>query len=210
MSTAHRHLYSDQIFDSIARRANVGYLGITSSDGYPRAVPVNFVAVGDRIYFHGATTGEKHDALADGQKVTFCIAVPYSMIPSYWRSPDYACPASQYFESVLIRGRGAIVVDRKEKAAALQALMEKHQPEGGFRRIDSADPRYAKTIEEVAIFRIDPDRIDIRSKFGDHLSPETRSRIIEKLKERNLGSDRATAQEMERRLNFPEPGEDKQ
>lgn len=154
--------------------------------------------------------GEKHDALASIQKVTFCIAVPYSMIPSYWRSSDYACPASQYFESVLIRGRGTIVVDHDEIASALQALMDKHQPEGGFRRIDPADPLYAKAIEEAAIFRIDPDRIDIRSKFGDHLSAETRRGIIEKLKERDVGSDRATALEMERRLNLSQTEESKE
>jgi nitroimidazol reductase NimA-like FMN-containing flavoprotein (pyridoxamine 5'-phosphate oxidase superfamily) len=209
MSTARRHHYSDQLFDLISRRTNVGYLGIATADGYPRTVPVNFISVGNRIYFHGAASGEKHDALADGQKVTFCIAVPYSMIPSYWRSPDYACPASQFFESVLIRGRGVVVVDRNEKAAALQALMDKDQPEGGFRRVDPADSLYARAIEEVAIFRIDPDRIDIRTKFGDHLTPETRCRIIEKLKERNLGSDQATAHEMERRLSLPQPDEDK-
>jgi len=209
MSTAHKHKFSLRQFELIAVRSQVGYLGITTPDGYPRTVPVNFVSIGDRIYFHGTADGEKHVALADGQKVTFCIAVPYSMIPSYWRSPDYACPASQYFESVLVRGRGAIVADRNEKAAALQALMEKHQPEGGFRQIDPADPLYAKAIEEVAIFRVDPDRIDIRTKFGDHLSPEIRRRIIGKLKERNLGSDGATAHEMERRLNSPQPDEDK-
>ena len=209
MSTKRRHEFSLRRFELIAGRSQVGYLGIITPDGYPRTVPVNFVAIGDRVYFHGAATGEKHDALADGPKVTFCIAVPYSTIPSYWRSPDYSCPASQYFESVLIRGRGAIVVDRDEKAAALQALMEKHQPEGGFRRIDPADQLYTKAIEEVAIFRIDPDRIDIRSKFGDHLSPETRRHIIEKLKERNLGDDPATAQEIERRLNSPQTEEDK-
>ena len=208
MSTARKHRFSNRLFEAITASAQVGYLGITTPDGYPRVVPVNFATVGDRVYFHGACTGEKHDALASGQKVTFCIAVPYSMIPSYWRSPDYACPASQYFESVLIRGRGVVVSDPTEKAKALQALMEKHQPEGGFKRLDASDPLYVKAIEEVAIFRIDPDRIDIRTKFGDHLSPETRRRIIAKLRERNIGIDKITAQEMERRLETSQSEED--
>ena len=210
MSTASRHNFSLRRFEVISDRTQVGYLGIITPDNYPRVVPVNFATIGDRVYLHGATTGEKYDALSSGQKVTFCIAVPYSMIPSYWRSPDYACPASQYFESVLIRGRGVVVSDPTEKAKALQALMEKHQPEGGFKRLDASDPLYVKAIDEVAIFRIDPDRIDIRIKFGDHLSPETRRRIIAKLRERDIGVDKITAQEMERRLETSQSEEDNQ
>jgi nitroimidazol reductase NimA-like FMN-containing flavoprotein (pyridoxamine 5'-phosphate oxidase superfamily) len=210
MSTARRHIFSLRRFEAIAGRAQVGYLGITTPDGYPRVVPVNFATVGDRVYFHGARTGEKYESLATGQNVTFCIAVPYSMIPSYWRSTDYACPATQYFESVLIRGRGVVVSDPAEKAKALQALMDNHQPEGGFKRIDPDDRLYTKAVAEVAIFRIDPDRIDFRTKFGDHLSAEIRRLIITKLKERNIGVDKITAREMERRLETSQSEEDNQ
>lgn len=197
------------LFDSISAYPMVGYLGIMTPDQYPRVVPVNFVTIGDRVYFHGAQSGEKHDAFARGQKVTFCIAIPYAVIPSYWRSTDYACPATQFFKSILIRGHGVIVHDPDEKAAALQALMEKHQPDIGFRPIDASDPLYAKALDEVAVFRIDPERIDIRSKFGENLSRETRLVLIEKLKERNEGLDPETAMEMEKRLmlqSSPEEG----
>jgi len=196
-------------YESVTSRVTVGHLGIITPDGYPRTVPVNFAAIGDKVYFHGASSGEKYDAFATGRRVTFSIDLPLSAIPSYWRSEGYACPATQFFKSVLIRGRGAIVNDTAEKARALQALMEKHQPEGGFERITGDDPLYSKALAEVTVFRIDPDRIDVREKFGDHLSRETRQQLIGKLRERGRERDLETAREMEKRLDRPTPPKEK-
>ena len=181
---------------TIAAEIDVGYLGISTPDGYPRVVPVNFATIENTIYFHGATSGEKFEAFRNGRKVTFCIAVPYSMIPSYWRSERFGCPATQYFKSALVKGRGAVVDDPQEKARALQALMDKHQPEGGFAPFDYADKLYRAAIDEVAIFRIDPDQVDIKIKFGQNLTEPTRRKIIQKLHERGRALDLRTAEEM--------------
>jgi len=197
------------VYELVAGRVTVGRLGIITPDGYPRVVPVNFAAIGDKVYFHGASSGEKYDALAANQKVTFSIDLAYSAIPSYWRSEGYACPATQFFKSVLIMGRGAIVADASEKANALQALMDRHQPEGGFERITSDNPLYSKALSEVTVFRIDPDRIDVREKFGDHLSRETNLQIIDKLRERQHERDLETALEMEKRIDRPTNGKEK-
>jgi nitroimidazol reductase NimA-like FMN-containing flavoprotein (pyridoxamine 5'-phosphate oxidase superfamily) len=196
------------VYDLLATRAAVGHVGILTPDGYPRVVPVNFATVGDRVYFHGASSGEKYDAFAARQKVTFSIDLPYSAIPSHWRSDNYACPASQFFRSVLIRGRGVIVEDTTEKASALQTLMERHQAEGGFERITSDNPLYSKALADVTVFRIDPVRIDVREKFGDQLSRETRLQLIDKLKERDHERDRETALEMEKRIDRPTSGKE--
>jgi nitroimidazol reductase NimA-like FMN-containing flavoprotein (pyridoxamine 5'-phosphate oxidase superfamily) len=190
----------DERFDDIAGRATVGHLGILTPDGYPRVIAVNFVHIGERIYLHGADTGEKFDVFKGGCKVTFEIDLPYALIPSYWRSETYACPASQYYKSMLIKGRGAVVSDPMEKAEALQALMEKHQPEGRFTPITPDDSLYRKALDEVAILRIDPEQIDIKEKFGEHLPRATRSLIVENLRRRGGDIDLATADEIERRL----------
>jgi hypothetical protein len=201
---------TDQEYDlpHIAAEIDVGYLGITTPDGYPRVVPVNFATIEDVIYFHGAASGEKYEAFRNGQRVTFCIAVPYSMIPSYWRSERYGCPATQYFKSVLVKGRGVVVEDPNEKARALQALMDKHQPEGGFAPFDYTDQLYRAAIDEVAIFRIKPERFDIKIKFGQNLTEPTRRKIIQKLQERGRALDLRTAEEMAKvNATLPNNGE---
>jgi len=43
----------------ILNTARIGQVGIITPDGYPRVVPINFVAIGDKIYFHTAREGEK-------------------------------------------------------------------------------------------------------------------------------------------------------
>jgi len=193
---------SDNIaeFDAIVKQTAVGYLGIVTPDGYPRVVPVSFVAVGQTIYFHGATSGEKHEAFAARQKVTLCIAIPYAAIPSYWRAKDYACPANQFYKSVLIRGTGRLVDTPEEKAAGLQALIEKHQPEGGYVKISADRPLYKKPIDEVAVYRIDPVKIDVRVSFGEKCPAEVRRELIRKLEERGLPMDRETAEEIRKTL----------
>ncbi len=188
-------------FDAIVRAADIGHLGIMTPDGYPRVVPVNFVAVGQTIYFHGATEGEKFQAFEARQKVTLSIAIAYAPIPSYWRAKDYACPANQFYKSVLIRGRARLADTPEEKATGLQALIEKHQPEGGYLKISADEPLYKKPIDEVAVYRIDPVKVDVRISFGQEYKPEVRQELIRKLEERGNPMDRETAEEIRKTLD---------
>lgn len=76
-------------FDFLCNRVDIGHLGLV--DGYPRINPLNFVAVGWDIYFHGSLEGEKYNLFKDNPKATFSVDHPYSFIPSYWISEKYAC-----------------------------------------------------------------------------------------------------------------------
>ena len=52
-----------------------GVLAVNGDDGYPYAVPVNYFYDSDagKIYFHGARTGHKVDALKASDKVCFTV-----------------------------------------------------------------------------------------------------------------------------------------
>lgn len=175
----------------------VGYLGIITHDKYPRVIPVNFCAIENIVYFHGALEGEKYSLFEATPKVTFAVSRQYSLIPSHWISSNYACVSTIFYKSILIKGTGYIVGELKEKAVALQILMEKHQPEGGFNSIDENDKLYQKALKETGIFKIIPDTIDYKRKFGDYLPEKTRKILIEKLIERNKGLDSETAKELQ-------------
>jgi nitroimidazol reductase NimA-like FMN-containing flavoprotein (pyridoxamine 5'-phosphate oxidase superfamily) len=189
------------LFAEIAARAEIGHFTIVTPDGWPRAVAVNFCAVDQRIYFHGALAGEKHDAVAaGGVRVGFTMNLPHSMIPSYWTAPGFACPATHFFKSVEIKGRCAPVTDPAEKAVALQALMQKYQPEGGFDPIDPAESRYAKALANVGVYRISPESWSGKVKFGQNEPPRLRRRFVEELRRRGRPIDLATAAEIEKTL----------
>lgn len=184
----------------ILDRAEVGQLGVTDAEGWPRTVPVNFARDGSTIYFHGAAEGEKYTLLRNSAKITFLAYMAFSIIPSYWRSKDYACPASAFYKSVYIRGACSIIESASEKAEALNIIMEKYQPEGGYNKISADAPLYVKALEETALFRVEPDSVSVKIKLGQNLPPETRRYLIAKLLERNTGPDKMTAGEMERAL----------
>ncbi len=182
---------AEELYDEM-----VGRVGITTTDGYPRIIPVNFVYLNKSFYFHGATAGEKFDLFKTNPKITFQIDKAYSVLPSNWF--DSGCNATICYKSVYMKANGFIVEDNTEKAVSLQALMEKHQDIGTFIPITANDPTYVKVMKATAIFRVDPIHIDIKFKFAQSYSKEIRQKLVNNLKERNEGDDLATALEIEK------------
>lgn len=184
-------------FADVAARAMFGTLALILPDGFPRAVAVNFAAVGRAIYFHGALAGEKFEVIRAGGPAGFTMVVPLATLPSRWLAPRHACPATQLFRSVEARGRCVVVEDPLEKARGLTALMDKHQPEGGFDPIDAADPRYRHEIDRVGVFRLDVERWTGKLKVGRDYRADLRRDLIGKLRRRGGPADPATILEIE-------------
>lgn len=175
-----------------------GFLGTVTPEGEPSMTPLNFVYTGGKVYFHGSRIGEKMTQLKANQRVTFMVAKEFAVIPSYFSDPLMACPATAYFKSVRLDGRAVVVDDPAEKAAALEALMRKLQPEGGYKTIDASDPDYVPRVKGVAVVRIDPDKISGKFKFGQNLKQPERESITAQLAERGLPMDDETIALMNR------------
>ena len=187
------------VFAEVAAAAIVGELGLITADGTPRVIPLNFAAVGEVVCFHGALEGEKFERIRDDGRCSFSMVSSFSLIPSYWTAPKHACPATHFFKSVEIRGRCEIVEDPVEKAAGLQALMEKYQPEGGFEPIAADKRMYVKSLAGVGIFRV-AGPWTAKLKFGSNEPAKVRRIWIAKLRERGEPLDLATADEIEKTL----------
>jgi len=173
-----------------------GYLATVREDGTPSITPLNYVYLNGAIYFHGSRMGEKMNSLASCSSVSFCVAREYAIIPSYFRDPVLACPATAYFKSVLISGTASTVEDLAEKAEALQAMMVKLQPEGGHKPINASDSDYRGRVKGVAVVRIDPDQINGKFKFGQNLSAEKMTQVAQQLDRRGNPDDAETIQLM--------------
>ena len=48
-----------------------GVLAVSGDDGYPYAVPLNYVYDDGCLYFHSANVGHKIDAIRENPKVSF-------------------------------------------------------------------------------------------------------------------------------------------
>lgn len=190
-------LFTDDVFfNQVARNCQVGYLALITADGYPRSIALNFVATEKAIYFHGALAGEKFDIISTGTPVGFTMAWELSYIPSNWIGPEFACPATQLFKSVEIKGQCSVVTDLSEKAAGLQALMEKHQPEGNYLSFSPEEKMYKKALQHTGVFRVDMESWQGKARLYQEKPQDFQAKIISKLKERGLPVDLETIIEM--------------
>lgn len=171
---------------------HVGRVASTDKEGFPQIIPMNFVFINEAIYMHSYTRGEKLDNIRANPKVGFEVDREVEFLPSYFSSPTDASQADTLYISVVIKGDGIIVNDMNEKTMALNALMEKYQPEGRYDKLTSDMP----VINEVAIIKVIPKTIKGKYKIGQHMEKSSRTELAKKILERNSPTAIATIQTM--------------
>ena len=182
------------IIEEMMSKAEYGTLAL--SDGLkPYSVPVNFVHKENIIYFHGSLSGRKMQILKINPKISFSIVENFSILSSYFSSTEkLACPATQFFKSISIDGDVKIIEQKQEKIKALTLLMQKLQPEGGYKPFD--DSAYEKILNATAVLRIDIKSLRAKFKFGQHLDENRFNMIISHLENRDRDIDKKTIQMM--------------
>ena len=187
-------LTDKQTINTLLDSVEYGTLALCA-DNKPYSLPINFVRIDDTLYFHGSKSGKKIDILKQNPKVAFSVVESASMIQSYFSSNDgLACPATQFFKSIMIEGEVAFVEEYDEKVTALSALMQKLQPEGMYKPLD--DVAYQKAINATTLYKLIMIEYSAKYKFGQHLSQERFEMILSHLQERNHTLDKETAETM--------------
>ena len=163
---------------------HVGRIASIDETGYPQIIPMNFVFLNDAIYLHTHTRGEKLDNIKRNDKVGFEVDRELEFLPSYFEDPKDASLADTLYISVVIKGSASIIEEKNEKALALNGLMKKYQPEGGY---ESLTPEM-DVIDEVAIIKVTPDSIRGKYKIGQNLRKGERADLAKKIYERNTSA----------------------
>ncbi len=170
-------------------RAPVIHLATTTPAGEPVLRTLDFAWAGDAVVFHGARAGEK--AACIGRPAVIGADELVARLPSHFLDPERACPASTLYRSVQVRGAIEEVTNPDEKACALNALMERLQPEGGYRPLDPRDAIHAAELGGVLVLRVRPERVDGKAKLAQNRTPEERRKIVEGLRRRGAAGDEA-------------------
>ena len=163
---------------------HVGRIASIDETGYPQIIPMNFVFLNDAIYLHSHTRGEKLDNIKRNDKVGFEVDRELEFLPSYFEDPKDASLADTLYISVVIKGSASIIEEKNEKALALNGLMKKYQPEGGYEPLTPE----MDVIDEVAIIKVIPDSIRGKYKIGQNLRKGERADLAKKIFERNTPS----------------------
>ena len=132
----------------LLHEARRGVLAVSGDDGYPYAVPINYLYDEDaqEIIFHGSKVGHKVDALKRSDKVCFTVYGDETVETDEAWAP--------FLKSAVVFGRCRLVADRGESDALCKKFAMKYYPTEKM-----VDDEVAASGKAVQMFRISIDHI---------------------------------------------------
>ena len=105
----------------LLQTARIGVFAVNGDDGYPYAIPVNYLydEETNRIYFHGARAGHKFDALQKDDKVCFTVYGEEHIKDLEW---------APYVQSVVVFGRCRLMEHDENAMELLRKVAAKYYP----------------------------------------------------------------------------------
>ena len=171
---------------------STGRIASIDKNGFPQIIPMNFVFINDVIYMHSHIRGEKLENIKRNDKVGFEVDRNLEFLPSYFFDPNDASLADTLYISVVMKGTCIIVEDNEEKVLALNGLMKKYQPEGGY---EPMNPEM-DVLNEVAVIKIVPNTMRGKYKVGQNLKNDERVALAENIFKRNSKTAKETLEIM--------------
>lgn len=141
-----KQLLSEQETLRVLEEGKTGIVGVLGDDGYSYTVPINYVSLEDKIYFHSAKKGHKVDAIAKEPKVSMTVVEKDDVVSREFTT---------YFRSIQLFGKAYVVEDEAERNVAFRALCEKFSGAD----MDRYDEIMSKEAAAAAIVRIDIEHI---------------------------------------------------
>jgi len=171
---------------------STGRIASVDKNGFPQIIPMNFVFINDVIYMHSHIRGEKLENIKRNDKVGFEVDRSLEFLPSYFFDPTDASLADTLYISVVMKGICVIVGDKVEKTLALNGLMKKYQPEGGY---EPMNPEM-DVLNEVAVIKIVPNTMRGKYKIGQNFKPDEKLELAENIFKRNSKTAKDTLEIM--------------
>ncbi len=104
--------------EQILNEGKTGIMAVLGDNDYPYTIPLNYIYLNSKIYFHCAKTGHKIDSIKKHNKVSFCVINKDEVIPEKFGT-DY--------RSVVAFGK-ARIMEENEFMPAIQAFTKKYCP----------------------------------------------------------------------------------
>ncbi len=123
-----------------------GVLALLGDDDYPYSLPMSHVYADGKIYFHGAKTGHKKDAVEKHPKASYCVMDKGIKNDGEWWYT---------FKSVIVFGKIRILTENDEKIEKLRYLGNKFFPteedtEKEIKRLLDKTEVFELTIEHMS------------------------------------------------------------
>lgn len=142
--------------EAFLQQARVGHLGMVDGN-QPYVVPLSFVWIDGKIYFHGASGGRRNQVIDANPEVCFTVCEEYgTVIDPVPADVDIA------YMSVMIFGKAQPITDLDETTRILQEIVNKYVP-GYYSQ--PLSKQYVDKLRSpvfggpVQVYRIDPHHI---------------------------------------------------
>lgn len=137
-------------------RCTHGIMALNTGGDTPYCLPLSFVRVDDKLYFHCAHEGRKVDLLRANPRV--CVTFVDGDTPVFVAPAMY----TTYFQSAIVTGTAQEVTDDSEKTAALLALCQKLTPDDVSE--DKFRPAVEHSLKATAVWQIQIEEISGKAK----------------------------------------------
>lgn len=176
--------------EAIIQQCTVGRMATIDEEGYPYIVPLNFVYRQGKIYFHCAHEGEKITNISRDNKVCFEVDIPLAYLDTGF-FPENTVPSgvTQFYHSVIIRGKATVVNDLQEKIDALNALVVAHEPGVNITKITSELP----AVKGCKVVAISIESMTGKQNLAQSKPDNMKEALASYFKKRGLGHDAETA-----------------
>ena len=119
------HQLTKEEVEELLERGQDCVLATHGDNGYPYAVPMNFVYFNDKIYMHGLPKGQKVDNINRNSKV--CVEV-HEMEELLYGDNSVACDVNVKYKSLIILGYAKVLTDFSSKVTILSKIVKKYTP----------------------------------------------------------------------------------
>jgi len=121
-------------------------LATVNPDGTPYCIPISPVLLGDTIYFHCATEGQKLANISQNSTVCLTCVRHTKLLPEKFTTE---------YESAVASGECEIVSDEREKTMALRIIAEKYAKSN----MEQVEAKIAETLHRTCVCKIEIARI---------------------------------------------------
>lgn len=141
-------LLSETEATALLKNGEYGFLSLVSENNSGYGIPLSYAFEEDKIYFHCAPEGEKLRALAQNNRVSFCVVGTTKVISNKFTTA---------YQSVLAKGTLHTGLSDEEKMHALELILDKYSPNDKVIGLKYAEKSFHRT--EIM-------RLDIQSVSG--------------------------------------------
>jgi uncharacterized protein len=183
----------DDVLTQFVTSRELGRLVSVSAAGQPHIGLYPFLFLGATLEIHLHRSDEQLADLRANRKCAFEVDEIHGTIPSHWVHAENAMFATAYHRTVIFECDAQISEDHAVLGAQQQRLMERYQPDGGFRRVSAEHAMYRGPFNQIAALTLTVRERKVKWKLAQNRDRETRTKLIAELRKRARPTDAAAA-----------------